>query len=64
MQLLVHLRQVGGRVLHVDQDPVEAGAGADLRGSVAGQAEPAAGLHLAGAQVAFQMVDWKIHLKA
>jgi hypothetical protein len=49
-QMRHHVDEVIGRMLHVDEHPVEAGTGDHLGGDRAGHTEPQSDLRLAGRQ--------------
>ncbi len=57
LELAQHQRQLVGRVLGVDQHPVEAGSGDDFRGHVARQAAPQPNLHVTFAERFLQSID-------
>jgi hypothetical protein len=58
LQLRQDARDVVGRVLAVDQQPVEACPGADLGAVGAGQAQPQADLRALVGQGLLERVDW------
>ena len=61
LQLRQHVGQAVGRVLAVEQQPVEAGAGADLGGVGVGQAEPQTDLRPALGHGLLESVDGGLH---
>ena len=62
LQLGDHVLQIIGRVLGVEQQPVEAGAGDDLDAVVGRQAGPQPDLRLSRFHAALELVDWQFHL--
>jgi hypothetical protein len=56
LQLPEEILQIGGRVLAVEQDPVESCAGDDFDGVAGGEAGPEADLRPGGLKGAFELV--------
>src|SRR5947209_18664321 len=61
LQLREQALQVVRRMLHVEEQPVEAGTGDHLDAVVRGQARPQAALRLACGKRAFAAVAWQFH---
>ena len=61
LQLREHHRQLVGRMLGVEEQPVEAGSGDHLHRKVTGQAAPQADLRFAGLEGAFEIIGGNVH---
>ena len=64
VELRLHHRQLVGRMLGVEQHPVESGVGEHFGRDVAAEARPDADLRLAGFDRLLELIDWQFHVYA
>jgi hypothetical protein len=61
LELVQNPRDFVGRMLHIEQDPVEPAVSNDLRHDVAAEAAPEPDLHLASFKSGFERIALKVH---